>query len=50
MKSLFRLLYLRRPHFKTGIVTEFEEVLSISRKPKNKIKEVKNKKNNNNKK
>jgi len=34
MKSLFRISYLRRPLRKTGIVAEFEEVLSISRKPK----------------
>jgi len=50
MKSLLRISYLRRSRRKTGIVAEFEKVLSISGKPK-KIKEEKYKiKNNNNKK
>jgi len=34
MKSLFGISNLPRPRLKTGIVVEFEEVLSISRKPK----------------
>jgi len=34
MKSLFRISYLRRPRLNTGIVAEFKEALSISRKSK----------------